>query len=88
MILIVVVQALLGIMCPLTVWEQALRRLAGQQTYRGAFVANLVHDLLFFDAPPWVFTVCYCSFGLLVVLTLVLAPPRFRRGDSAEAASG
>ena len=43
MILIVVFEAWLGITCPLTTWEQQLRASAGQETYKGAFVANLVH---------------------------------------------
>ena len=42
-------------------------------------MANLVHDLLFFDAEPWVFTLLYTAFGLLVVATFVMAPPRWRR---------
>lgn len=49
-ILIVVAEAWLGITCPLTTWEKALRAEAGQSTYRGDFVANLIHELLFFDA--------------------------------------
>ena len=75
MILIVVGEAWAGITCPLTVWEHQLRDAAGQQAYQGAFVANLVHDLLFFDAEPWVFTLLYTAFGLLVIATFVLAPP-------------
>ncbi len=75
MILIVVGEAWAGITCPLTVWEHQLRDVAGQQSYQGAFVANLVHDLLFFDAEPWVFTLLYTAFGLLVIATFVVAPP-------------
>jgi hypothetical protein len=76
MILIVVVEAWFGITCPLTTWERELRKLAGQATYEGAFVAQFVHDLLFFDAPPWVFTLCYTLFGLAVLSSFILAPPR------------
>lgn len=79
MILIVVAEALAGITCPLTVWEQWFRELAGDGTYRGAFLANLVHDLLFYDAPKWVFTLAYTLFGLLVLGTFILAPPRLTR---------
>jgi hypothetical protein len=79
MILIVVFEAWLGIVCPLTTWEHHLRELAGGETYQGAFVANLVHDWLFYEAPPWVFTVIYTLFGLGVVLTFVVAPPRWRQ---------
>jgi hypothetical protein len=78
MILIVVAEAWLGIACPLTVWEKSLRRLAGATTYRGDFLATFVHDVLFFDLPPWVFTAIYTAFGVLVVLTLILVPPRRR----------
>lgn len=79
MILIVVFEAWLGIVCPLTTWEQQLRELAGDETYQGAFLANLVHDWLFYEAPPWVFTLIYTAFGLGVVLTFVVAPPRWRQ---------
>jgi len=78
MILIVVGEAWAGITCPLTTWEHQLREAAGQQSYRGAFLANLVHDWLFYDAEPWVFAVLYTVFGLLVVGSFVLAPPRWR----------
>lgn len=75
MILIVVAEAWAGMTCPLTVWERELRSLAGQQAGEGAFLANLAHDLLFYDAEPWVFTMLYTVFGALVVGTFLLAPP-------------
>lgn len=77
MILIVVAEAWVGMTCPLTTWEHQLRELAGGQVYQGDFIANLVHDWLFFDAPPWVFTAIYSLFGLGVLLTFILAPPRW-----------
>lgn len=84
-IAIVVGEACGGIVCPLTSWEQSLRTLAGQSSYRGDFIANWVHELLFYDAEPWVFTTCYTLFGLAVLLAFVLHPPRifdkFRRDD-------
>ena len=72
---LVVVQAVLGTTCPLTVWEKQLRTLGGQATYTGDFLARWAHDLLFFDAPPWVFTLIYCLFGLVVLVTYLIAPP-------------
>lgn len=74
----VVAESLCGITCPLTVWEQHLRYLAGQTSYRGDFIAAWVHDLMFFDAEPWGFTLCYCSFGAAVALSWLLVPPRWR----------
>ncbi|MCA9270223.1 MAG: DUF2784 family protein, partial [Planctomycetales bacterium] len=49
---------------------------AGQAPQDGAFVARLAHDLLFYQGPPWVFTAAYVAFGLVVLGTWVLAPPR------------
>ena len=83
-ILVVVAEAWLGIACPLTTWEKALRAKAGQSTYRGDFVANLIHELLFYDAPQWVFILGYSLFGLLVLLTFFLAPPGRRRRVNAD----
>lgn len=76
MIVVVVLEAWLGIACPLTVWEQELRRLAGQANYPGDFVGYWANRLIFFQAEPWVFTLVYTLFGLLVAGTFVLAPPR------------
>lgn len=77
MIAIVVTEALLGITCPLTTWEHQLRVNAGESPQDGAFVARVVHDLIFVEAPPWAFTAIYCAFGGLVLATWVFAPPRW-----------
>ena len=78
-ILFVVAEAVLGITCPLTTWEQSLRTLAGGEAYQGDFIANWVHNALFYDAEPWVFTLAYSLFGLAVLATFILAPPRMKR---------
>ncbi len=79
-IAVVVVQSLLGTTCPLTTWEKQLRRLGGQESYPGDFLARWAHDLLFFDAEPSVFALIYTLFGLLVLLTFLFAPPVWRPG--------
>jgi hypothetical protein len=87
MILIVVVEALLGIVCPLTVWEYDLRVAANQQNISdGSFVARLVHQVMFFNFPPIVFLVGYCLFGLAVLLSWWLIPPVFpwKKQSTAE----
>ncbi|MBM4088718.1 MAG: DUF2784 domain-containing protein [Planctomycetes bacterium] len=78
-ILVVAAEAICGITCPLTTWERQLRSLAGDTTYRGDFIADWVGRLLFFDCPPWVFPVGHVLFGLIVLTTFVLAPPRWKR---------
>jgi hypothetical protein len=77
MIGIVVAEAWLGIVCPLTTWENRLRELSGEATYSDSFLAEFLHDALFFTAPPWVFTLCYSVFGVAVLATLFFIPPRF-----------
>jgi hypothetical protein len=66
---LVVVQAWLGIICPLTTLEMFLREKAGDATYQGTFIAHWLHRLIFFEAPLWVFTVGYSVFALAVILS-------------------
>lgn len=84
MILVVVLEAWAGITCPLTTWEHQLRAKAGQETYEGDFIATWVHDAMFFDAEPWVFTLCYSLFGGLVLATLFLIPPHWRGASKRD----
>ena len=63
---IVVLQAWLGRLCPLTLWENALRQRAGQSVYEASFVQHWVQRLLYYDAEPWVFVVLYTVFAALV----------------------
>ena len=56
-----------------------------------AFTYHWLHNLIFIDAPSWVFTLCYTVFGLLVLGTLILAPPhrpRFMMREEADATAG
>lgn len=78
MIGIVVLESWFGIVCPLTTLENALRRRAGELPYRGDFVAQWLHDLMFFEASPWVFTLGYTLFGAAVLASWVFVPPRRR----------
>ncbi len=75
---LVVVQAWLGIVCPLTTLEMHLREKAGDATYQGTFIAHWLHRLLFFNAPPWVFTLYYTAFALAVIASWWLVRPRGR----------
>ncbi len=75
---LVVLETAVGIPCPLTVWESQLRQSAGQDAYAGDFIGYWAHRLIFVQAPPWAFTAAYVVFGTIVLLTFVLAPPRWR----------
>jgi hypothetical protein len=76
---IVVLQSWLGVICPLTTWEMALRQRAGDATYSGSFIAHWMEQLLYFDAPPWVFVAAYTAFGTLVAFSWIWVPPHTRR---------
>jgi hypothetical protein len=73
---IVVLQSWFGIICPLTTWEMAFRERAGDAAYTGSFISHWLETLLYYNAPPWVFVVCYTAFGALVVVSWIWVPPR------------
>lgn len=77
-ILIVVGESLLDIPCPLTTWEAELRQRAGQMTNGESFIGRCLHNLLFINAPEWLFTVGYLAFAMLVALTFWWAPPAWK----------
>jgi hypothetical protein len=79
MIGIVALEAVFGLPCPLTEWERDLRIAAGQQASGESFIGRLLHDLIHFNAPEWVFPILHIGFALLVLGTFFLFPPRFRR---------
>ncbi len=75
-IAIVVAQSWIGLICPLTKFEMALRARGGDGVYSGAFVAHWLESVLYYRAPAWVFTTCYTSFGALVVTSWFWVRPR------------
>lgn len=75
----IAMEAWLGIVCPLTTLELWLREQAGQSVYEGDFIAHWLRQLLFYEAPPWVFIAAYSAFGLLVLLSWFLVRPNWPR---------
>jgi hypothetical protein len=73
---VVVAQVWAGEICPLTIWEQALRRRAGSAAYSGSFIAHWLERALYYDAPTWVFVLCYTLFGLVVAAGWYRVRPR------------
>ncbi len=65
-------EALIGMACPLTVWEDLMRGGVRPES----FVGRWVRRLLFYQAPEWVFVTAYAAWATATLLTLVLAPPR------------
>lgn len=75
----VMAETWLGFVCPLTTLEAWLRERAHATTYTGSFIAHWLQRILFWEAPEWVFILAYTLFGLAVVATWWIFPPRFAR---------
>lgn len=73
---IVVVQSWIGVICPLTTWEMALRDKAGGASYEGSFIQHWLHAILYYSAPEWVFILSYSVFGGLVLFSWYIVRPR------------
>jgi hypothetical protein len=71
----VAAEALAGVWCPLTIWEDALR---GRHEDK-SFIARWIHRIIFYNLPESVFTTAYVLFAVVVFATLVLIPPRRRK---------
>lgn len=70
-IVFVAVESVVGIACPLTVWEDALR---GGHSNLG-FIERWITRIMYYDLPAWVFTLLYTGFAVLVAVTWVRVPP-------------
>jgi hypothetical protein len=75
-IAVVVAEAWIGLVCPLTTLEMWLRAQARDATYTGSFIEHWLQRLLYYDAPAWVFTTAYSLFGLAVIAAWWFFPPK------------
>jgi hypothetical protein len=87
MILFVCCEALIGATCPLTVWENMLRVKGGESGYSRDFVGYWFDWLIFYDAPPWVFTSVYLTFGASVLLAFWFVPIQGQTADGSGASN-
>ncbi len=72
-ILFVMAESLVGMACPLTVWEDFLRKTSSGGA---SFMQRWVGRLIFYDLPEWAFTLAYVLFALAVLTTYRLVRPR------------
>lgn len=80
---IVLAESWLGLICPLTEWENRLREAVGGDAYPDSFIQYWLRRVLFYDFDPWVFTVAYTLFGILVLIAWLLVPPERMRKHKA-----
>ncbi len=73
-ILLVVAESLMGLVCPLTVWENSLR----QVEMDASFLQYWIHQIMFYNISETVLTVVYVLFAVLVAATFKWVPPKPR----------
>jgi hypothetical protein len=77
----VAAEALAGVACPLTLWEDALRGRASDV----GFIARWVRSVMFYELPEWIFTMAYVGFAVVVAVTFWFVPldPRVKKKTGA-----
>ena len=76
---VVLAESLTGFICPLTTWENQLRRQAGESSgYSGSFIQHWVGRILFHDWSEQTFTLIYAGFFILVGLSFWVVRPHRR----------
>lgn len=81
-IVFVAAEALLGVTCPLTYWEDLLRATGREER---SFIGRWLAWLLYYDLPEWVFALAYAAFALAVIGSWRVIPPRARSTRSSNA---
>ena len=74
-IVLVVMESLFGVVCPLTVWEYTLRQVATDSS----FIQRWLHQIMFYNVSEGVLTVVYVVFAGLVAMTFKWVPPDSHR---------
>ncbi len=73
---VVVIQSWFGAICPLTTWEMTLRSRAGETVYAGTFIGHWLQTILYYQAPSWLFAVCYTVIGSVIAASWFIVRPR------------
>ena len=79
-VVFVALEVLVGMWCPLTIWEYRLRILGGQHADGDIrFIGRIIRSIMFFDFPGWFFLLLYIGFAGLVAALFVIFPPQKNR---------
>lgn len=69
-------ETLLRMTCPLTTLENYFLKVSGASGYERSFIGNLAGEILFYDAPEWVFAVIYLALAIMVIFYFFRFPPK------------
>ena len=72
----IALEAIIGVICPLTWVEYLLRREHGRPEATENFLAYWVDRLLFYDLPPVYFTIAYIAYAAFTLAVYRWAPPQ------------
>ena len=73
---VVLLEALFGVVCPLTTWEIQLRRLSGQVVYEDqTFMQYWIHKIMFFQLEADTFKIIYFCFFTALLLSFFFVFP-------------
>lgn len=80
-ILFVAALEVLGKYCPLTLWENALRKHFDPTTdYPGAFIIDHIERFTYYDVEPWIIAVPTVAIAVFTLVVFIIRPPaKFRR---------
>ena len=73
---IVVIESWFGVICPFTTLEMYLRSQAGDAVYAGSFISHWLEQILYYQAPAWMFIVAYTLFAAVVLASWYFIRPR------------
>jgi hypothetical protein len=77
---VVFCKSLLGIVCPLTEWENDLRIKGGEgRIYETGFVQEWIQKIMFYEFSEGTFMVLYLLFFALILMTFWAIPPNFKK---------
>jgi Protein of Unknown function (DUF2784) len=84
---LVALQAVLGQVCFLTFWQEALQAAAGAAIRQQPLIAGFVDRLIYWNLPLWVFAALYVAVWVYVLALWWWVPPRLRQNDSGAGAA-
>jgi polyferredoxin len=77
---VVALQAAVGALCFLTLWQSALLRAAGGSADERSLIETIVTRLIFWPLPLWAFVVIYLAAFAYTLAMWWLVPPYRRPG--------
>ncbi|HEX8773119.1 MAG TPA: DUF2784 domain-containing protein [Pyrinomonadaceae bacterium] len=83
-ILIVILELIFKTTCPLTLLELKFRSLAGQPVTEATFVERLMYYILSGWLPGSFTNSIYVVVALVIAVTFVISPPRWRQGKQSS----